>query len=234
MKHSNFTALKTLTALLVILLGLLACNKPQNNDNWKTVYEQAYKAHDYQTALVALNHLILTDSSNCKVYYDSMALYYIKKQHNYQAGQLYVDKGLKLDPNNFNLLEYKSIFLSADGQIEDARKLLIKAYELSKLNKHLYMYATTFANEKKMEEYSQIVNGILNNPTSKPEKVEVSIDDNNSQMIELKALCYLDKAKIAKSPTMVMTYLDSALMLEPNYQEALYYKNQFSGNQTPR
>jgi len=234
MKRTYLAALQLFVALVIIVLGFSACNKPQTSDNWKSVYEQAYKAHDYTTALVALNHLIISDSGNNKVYYDSMAFYYIKKQHNYQAGQLYVDKGLKLDPNNFNLLEYKSIFLSAEGQIEASRNLLNKAYELSKLNKHLYMYATTFANEKKMDEYSKIVNGILYNNAAKPEKVEVSIDDNNAQMIELKALCYLDKAKIAKSPAMVLTYIDSALLLEPNYQEALYYKNQFTGNQAPR
>jgi hypothetical protein len=86
--------------------------------------------------------------------------------------------------------------------------MLQKAYKLSGLKKHLYMYATTFASDKNIEEYTKIVNGFLYDPSTKPEMVEVSIDDASSQMVEIK----------------ILAYIDSALMIEPNYQEALYFK----------
>lgn len=202
-----------------------SCNsQSKGSDNWKEVYQNAYTNHDYNTAVVALNQLIISDSSNRAEYYDSLAFYYIKKQRNYTAGKAIVEKGLKISPNNFNFLEFKSIFLSAENKIEESRKLLQKAYELSKLKKHLYMYATTFATDKNIEEYTKIVNGFLYDPATKPELVEVSIDDASSQMIEIKALCYMDKAKISKNPAQILSYIDSALILEPNYQEALYFK----------
>jgi len=73
MKRTHLAALQHFVALVIIVLGFSACNKPQTSDNWKSVYEQAYKAHDYTTALVALNQLIISDSSNNKVYFDSMS-----------------------------------------------------------------------------------------------------------------------------------------------------------------
>jgi tetratricopeptide (TPR) repeat protein len=211
--------------LLASMALLFSCNsKSSNSDNWKQVYQNAYTNQDYNTAVVALNHLIISDSSNRAQYYDSLAFYYIKKQRNYTAGKSIVEKGLKLSPNNYNFLEFKSIFLSADNKIDESRTMLQKAYKLSGLKKHLYMYATTFASDKNIEEYTKIVNGFLYDPSTKPEMVEVSIDDASSQMVEIKALCYMDKAKISKNPLQILAYIDSALMIEPNYQEALYFK----------
>jgi tetratricopeptide (TPR) repeat protein len=214
--------------ILVASFAFIACknnhNAAKQEDTWPQVYKNAYTNQDYVTAVVALNQLIISDSANRPAYYDSLSVYYIKKLRNYNAAKKTVDMGLALNPNNFQLLEFKSIFLSAENKIEEARNLLQKAYKLSNQNKHLYMYATTFAAEKNMDEYNKIANSILYNPNTKVEKVEVSVDDNVSQYIDLKALCYLDKAKIATNGNMVIKYIDSALLIEPNYQEALYFK----------
>lgn len=215
-----------LVAFTVLVFSCKQSSAP--SDTWKKVYENAYTNHDYITGIVALNHLIIKDSANKAVYYDSLAFYYIKKQRNYTAGRMIVDKGLKISPENYNFLEYKSIFLSADGKLNESRELLQKAYKISGLKKHLYMYATTFASDKNVDEYSRIVNGFLYDPATKPENVEVSIDETSSQMVDIKALCYLDKAKISTSPALIMKYIDSALMIAPDYQEALYYREKIN------
>lgn len=208
-----------------------ACQpKTSGSDNWKAVYKNAYTNHDYTTAIVALNHLILTDTVNKPDYYDSLAVYYIKKQRNYTAGKLIVDKGLALSPDNYNFLEFKSIFLSAENKLEESRSMLQKAYKLSGLKKHLYMYATTYASDKNLDEYSKIVDGFLYDPATKPEKVEVSVDETTSQLVDIKALCYMDKAKIATNPVWIVSYIDSALLIEPSYQEALYFREKLKGN----
>lgn len=221
--------IRRLFLVLVALFSLLVgcknnATKENSGNSWKEVYKNAYTNHDYITAVVALNQLIIKDSSERPKYYDSLCLYYIKKLHNYDAGKKMVDKGLAINANNFQLLEYRSIFLSAEGKYDEARSVIKKAYDLSKFNKHLYMYATTYASEQNFAEFNKIANGILYSPDTKPELVEVTVDDNVSQMVDIKALCYLDKAKIAPNSVIVMRYIDSALMIEPNYQEALYYK----------
>lgn len=223
-------SLVVLVALISLFVGCKNnATKEHHGDSWKEVYKNAYTNHDYVTAVVALNQLIIKDSTERPKYYDSLCLYYIKKLHNYEAGKKMVDKGLAINANNFLLLEYRSIFLSAEGKYEEARSVIKKAYDLSKLNKHLYMYATTYASEQNFTEFNKIANSILYNPDTKPEMVEVTVDDNVSQMIDLRALCYLDKAKIAPNSSTVMSYIDSALMIEPNYQEALYYKQKLKG-----
>jgi tetratricopeptide (TPR) repeat protein len=217
--------------ILVASTLLISCNNStkSHNDNWNLVYQNALNNKDYNTAVVALNHLIITDTTQLSSYYDSLSVFYIKKLRNYDAGQKITDKGLVLNPNNAQLLEFKSVFLSAEGKIEDARKTIMKAFEISKKNKHLYMYATTYATEGNLVEYSKIVNGILYNPNYQTEMIEVTVDENNSQYIDLKSLCYLDKAKTANNPKLVMNYIDSALNISPNYEEAIYYKNKLSG-----
>lgn len=216
--------------LVASTLVFSACqSKSSGSDHWKEVYTAAYTNHDYSTAIVALNHLIITDSINRPAYYDSLSVYYIKKQRNYTAGKKIVEKGLLLSPDNYNFLEFKSIFLSAENKLEESRTLLQKAYKLSGLKKHLYMYATTYASDKNLDEYSRIVNGFLYDPATKPEKVEVSVDENTSQLVDIKALCYMDKAKIATSPVKILSYIDSALFIQPDYQEAIYYKEKLKG-----
>ncbi len=224
--------------VLVASFFIFSCNNNKTPTNqWGKVYKNALENTDYQTAIVALNHLILTDTQNLKDYYDSLAVFYIKKNRNFKAGEKIVNKGLAINNNNPQLLEFKSIFLSAEGKIEESRTNLKKAHDLSKLNKHLYMYATTYVTEGNINEYLKIVNGILYNPNTKPERIEVTIDETTSQFIDIKSLLYLDKAKLelesAKSNKsrgdLIIPYLDSALKISPDYQEALYYKKQITG-----
>lgn len=216
--------------LLVASQCLISCkNNVQKDKSWELVYKNAVTNQDYMTAVVAINHLIISDSANRPAYYDSLSVYYFKKLRNFNAAKNAVDKGLALSPKNYQLMEFKSLFLSADGKFAEARDMAMKAYKLSGQNKHMYMYATTYASERNLDEYNKIVNGILYNPGTKPEKVEVSVDETNSQYIDIKALCYLDKAKIATNGNMVVKYIDSALQIEPAYQEALYFKEKIMG-----
>lgn len=219
--------------LVASTLFFFACNSNKSqNDNWKEIYKTAYTNNDYMTGVVALNHLILTDTANKAEYIDSLAYYYTKKLKNFNAGSKYVDKGLALNPNNIQLLEYKSIFLGAESKSDESMETIQKAYKLSGMNKHKYMYAAiAFAKDNNLESYVNTINGILYG-NSKPEVVEVNVDQNTTQIIDLRASCYMDKAKIAlntenvneTSVKVALNFLDSALKLAPEYQEALYYK----------
>lgn len=221
-------------ALLVASLLFSNCNNTTSNSKnhqWNTVYQNALNNTDYVTAVVALNHLIIEDTANIEQYYDSLSYFYIKKLRNFAAGEKMVEKGLNINSNKAQLLEFKSVFLSAQGKINESRDYLLKAHKISGLNKHLYMYATTFASEGNFDEYIKVANTILYNPATKPELVEVNIDENNTQMVDIKSLCYLDKAKTTLNKNAVIPFLDSALTINPEYQEALYYKNKLTGKQ---
>lgn len=195
-------------------------NEPKKDNSWENLYIKAYTNHDYPTAIVALNHLILNDSANEK-HYDSLATYYLKKTQNFYAGKIMVNKGLALNANNYQLIEYKSLLMLGEEKFAEARTLLEKAYSLSKKNKYRYMVATTYANENNIVEFEKRIDELLASNLP-PEKVEAMIDNNTSQMVELKAICYLGKAKISRDASTVMKYIDSTLKIQPDYQEAYY------------
>jgi tetratricopeptide (TPR) repeat protein len=227
--------LRRFLIVIVAFLFLESCKNPVTKDSsWEEVYKNAYTNQDYTTAVVALNHLIITDSSNQKAYYDSLSVYYFKKLRNYGAAKKTVDKALALNPDNYQLLEFKSAFLTEENKIDDSRAVLQKAYKLSGQNKYLYLYAMTYATEQNLTEYNKITNGILYNPATKPEKVEVPIDENNFQFVDLKAVCYLDKAKIlagsgSTDGAAILRYIDSSLTVAPDYQQALFMKEKLVG-----
>lgn len=209
--------------VLVASTLLTACNqapKEEKKNTWEQVYQNATKNHDYITAIVALNQLIIKDTAN-EQHFDSLATFYLKKVQNYQAGKLMVDKGLAINPNNYQLIEYRSLLELAEGKFSEARTLLQKAYDLSKKNKYKYMIATTYANENNRVEFEKIIDEMLNS-NMPSEKVEAMIDNTSSQMVELKAMCYLGKAKISLDKTTMLKYIDSTLKIQPDYQEAFY------------
>jgi tetratricopeptide (TPR) repeat protein len=215
--------------LVASVLIISACNQSsKETENWKSVYKNAYSNGDYLTGVVALNHLLVLDSANKKEYIDSLALYYTKKLKNYKAGKIFVDKGLEINPDNISLMEFKSIFLGAEDKVQESKALMEKAYKLSGQNKHLYLIAAMkLAMDNDVNAYIQSVNGILYGKY-KPETIDVNIDENTSQNVDLKAYCYVEKAKMSSTPQEAVSYLDSALMITPNFQEAIFYKNKFT------
>lgn len=215
--------------LVASVLIISACNQnSKETENWKNVYTNAYTNGDYLTGVVALNHLLVLDSANKKDYIDSLALYYTKKLKNFKAGKIFVDKGLELNPENITLMEYKSIFLGAEDKVQESKALMEKAYKLSGKNKHLYLIAAMkLAIDNDVIAYVQSVNGILYGKYT-PETIDVNIDENTSQNVDLKAYCYVEKAKMSSTPAEAVQYLDSALMITPNFQEAIFYKNKFT------
>jgi len=217
---------RPILALIVASFFLTSCQSSDSKsksseNNWEQVYKTAYINHDYPTAIVALNLLLIQDSTNAN-HYDSLATYYLKRTQNIYGGKTIVEKGLKLNPKNHLLLEYQGLVLIGEGKLTEARAIFEKAYEISKLNKFQYMIATTYANESNLIEFEKIVDGLINNPNLPSEKFEAMIDNDNSQMVELKATCYLAKAKLSKDALTMRSYIDSTLKIEPDYQEAYY------------
>jgi tetratricopeptide (TPR) repeat protein len=217
---------RPILAIIVASFLLTSCQSnasksKSSENNWQQIYKTAYTNHDYPTAIVALNQLLLQDSANSD-HYDSLATYYLKRTQNIYGGKIVVDNGLKLNPKNHLLLEYQGLVLIGEGKLPEARAIFEKAFEISKLNKFQYMIATTYANESNYVEFERIVDGLINNPNLPSEKFEAMIDNNNSQMVELKATCYLSKAKLSKDAVTMKNYIDSTLKIQPDYQEAYY------------
>ncbi len=218
--------------VLVACLVLISCKNNSKNitesNNWQKIYTNAYKIQDYHTAIVALNQLIISDSSNVN-YYDSLAHFYLKKVQNFNAGRKMVDKGLALNPNNYQLIEYKSLLLLPEGKFDEATTLLEKAYNLSKKNRYKYMIATAKANQNKVQEAVEMIDALIQDKNSDKEMIETPVSEYTSQNVNLKALCYGFKAKLAfRNNDMAygIQLIDEALKIQPDYEEALAIKDQ--------
>lgn len=218
--------------VLVACMSIISCkNNGKNsseNNNWQKVYSNAYKIQDYHTAIVALNQLLISDSSNVN-YYDSLAHYYLKKVQNYTAGRIMVDKGLALNPNNYQLIEYKSLLLLPEGKFDEAITLLEKAFDLSKKNKYKYMIATAKANQNKVQEAVRMIDALIQDKNSDKEMIETPVSEYMSQNVNLKALCFGFKAKLAFRNNDIVygiELIDEALKIQPDYEEALAIKDQ--------
>lgn len=221
--------------LLVASLFLVSC---KNNDNVQKdrllkLYEQAYTNHDYHTAIVHLSELATIDTSNIEDYYDSLAFYYLKKVENFYAGKKIVEKAVVMFPENVKMLEYQSIFKSADNKLDEANSLLDKAYKLSNKYRYLYMKATLLVQGKdyKVEEFTQMLRKILDDPNYKKELVEDQISaEYPEQLVDLRAKIYSDFAQLSlqlmNDKVGSNIYLDSALRIQPDFQKALYMKEQ--------
>lgn len=217
---------RPILALIVASILMTSCQSSDSKghsseNNWEKIYKVAYTNHDYPTAIVALNQLLLTDSANTN-HYDSLSTYYLKRTQNIYGGKIIVEKGLKLSPKNFLLLEYQGLIMIGEGKLAEARAIFQKGFEISKRNKFQYMIATTYANENNLPEFIKIVDGLIAQKDLPSEKFEAMIDNNNSQMVELKATCYLAKAKLSKDAATMRNYIDSTLKIQPDYQEAYY------------
>ena len=224
--------------LIFVLVASFLIVSCKNNDNGQKdrllkLYEQAYTNHDYQTAIVHLNELITIDTVNVEDYYDSLAFYYLKKVQNFYAGKKIVEKAVVMFPENVKMLEFQSIFKSADNKLEEANSLLDKAYKLSNKYRYLYMKAALLVQGKdyKVEEFTQTLRKILDDPNYKKELVEDQFSaDYPEQLVDLKAKIYTDFAQLSlelmNDKIGSNIYIDSALRIQPDYQKALYMKQQ--------
>lgn len=225
--------ISTLVASALFFSGCLSKNtQTKNEDHWKDVYKNAYTNHDYITATVALNHLIVSEKDSISDYYDSLSYYYIKHLNNFIAGEKVVNKGLKLNPNNVMLLEFKALLLGNNGQFDEAIADFDKLIKISPKLKYIYYKASfDFSKTNDVIEYFNVINTILYDSNLKPEKFEVPIDRNTTQEVEIRSMLYLEKAKLAiqKQKNMeALSYIDTALRLSPDYEQALMFRDELT------
>lgn len=220
-----------MVASALVFSGCLSKNTQK--DNWKTVYEQSCKNKDYQTAIVALNNLIITDKEHLAEHYDSLSTFYIKRLRNLQAGSNFLDSALKLNPNNVNALELKSLTLIAMGKVDEALKTSENLVKVSPKLKAKYIDAQIkFYKSNNLAEYTSVINQIIYGHPDTKEFYEAQIDEYNVQNINLRAVCYYEKAKMYLNEKNVMkaiSNIDSALMISPDFAEAQYVKEKVMG-----
>ncbi|MFT5724428.1 MAG: tetratricopeptide (TPR) repeat protein [Bacteroidia bacterium] len=221
--------MKTWIFLLCGGLFIASCNSNSGTDSAKTsfetneaLYERALDLGDYGTALVALNYMLLEDSTNME-YTDSLARIYMRSG-SFDAGLNLGQKVMDGDAKNYKLLELIATAQEYKGDPPN----LIKAYRnykilheefkgtryLLKLAQVGMMQGTYQASMKKLEEViaSESVT-LIESPTS----------DGGVQMIDVKAGANMLKANYyfnEGQEKLGAQCLEQALKITPDYEAA--------------
>ncbi len=215
----------------MVIVALTSCGGPTKDgtaSSYETnqeLYNRALENNDFKTAAVALNYLLLADSTNLE-YTDSLARIYLKAR-NFNAGLRLGQKVLDKYPDNYGLLELVAVAQGYTGEYIASLKNLKKLHEELGDITYVFMMAQVYVDQ--------------HNYTAALEKLDQVIADsgtgyfdaaasNGTQRVNIKAGAYYFKAQEALNKaqglndryyTQGVNYLKKALELAPDYEAAL-------------
>jgi tetratricopeptide (TPR) repeat protein len=177
---------------ITALTAIFACNNAQKSFNYNQLYLNSMAIKDYQTAIVALQSLLLTDSTNT-AYLDSLPELYAAVK-NFAASEYYTDKALLKDPQSEKFLQIKALCAQNNGDFEVELDVYNKLY--ASTNKLSYLYQITayqFGSGLTESAISNLgkLESLMANST---DSVDFLISETEKQKVPLKAAVYNMKA----------------------------------------
>lgn len=168
----------------VLSLSVRAQDKQKNtaiSSDEEKVYIKAISYGDYQVAKNALYELIIKHPEKTN-YLDSLAHIYFS-MNAYQQAQMITEDFLKTNPNDLRMLELCAITLQSLGNVKEALEVYEKVYRQSPELFYLYQMAVLQYSLKRYGECDLSIKRIVNDSTSYNQKVTISIDQQNNQLV---------------------------------------------------
>ncbi len=209
---------------VTILVIMTSCNyeqkaKESRIDANKALYEQAKGLEDEATAIVALNYLLLEDSTNLE-YMDSLSRLYIRNGV-LTSGLALGHKVMKVQPDNFKTLELIAEAQMALGKYPEAIVNLEKLHKEIGDVRYIYQLAIIDSEMKNAEKFDARLDQILIDPgTATVEFPAVQ----GMQQVDIKAAANFLKAQLhynSGNMDQALSYVKKALTISPNFQSAL-------------
>lgn len=154
----------------------------------KTIYQNAVKYGDANTAKIALHTLIALNATDAS-YKDSLLNLYFSSQSFVNSVLL----GRELhaaDPNNKITLAILAASEQSVNLITESLDHYKKLYAISKSPSDLYQAATLEFRLQRVAECKASLDAILANPASEKEQVYISYSERDGQNVPLKAACW--------------------------------------------
>lgn len=220
----------SLFGLISALLVLVSCNQEsshqaqqpaQQSSNAVALYNRAQAMGDNLTAIVALNQILLEDSSNT-AFKDSLATLYLLNRQN-KAGLLLGQEVLAVNPDNDKLLELVSYAQELTGDTENAIIGFAKLFESSKDERYRYEIAKIHYTSKDAKSANAKLKEVSENKESTA-TVEM-LAQEGTQMVPIQAAAYYLMAQIAidrNQQTTAINNLKQALGVYPGFEQAAY------------
>ena len=217
--------------VIMVIVALTSCGGPTKDgtaSSYETnqeLYNRALENNDFKTAAVALNYLLLADSTNLE-YTDSLARVYLKAR-NFDAGLRLGQKVLDKYPDNYGLLELVAVAQGYTGEYIASLKNLKKLHEELGDITYVFMMAQVYVDQQNYSAALEKLDQVIADSGTGYFDAAAS---NGTQRVNIKAGAYYFKAQEALNKaqglndgyyTQGVNYLKKALELAPNYEAAL-------------
>ncbi|MCK9481338.1 MAG: hypothetical protein M0R38_06220 [Bacteroidia bacterium] len=190
----------------------------------KALYQHAYNIGDHMTAIIALNRMLVMDSTQTQ-YYDSLSRHYIALGNSNSAAY-YAEKALALDPGDVRMLEIAGFIYFDAGDFKKAEEKINKLYQITKEPKYLYSLSQVYAYMGDIKKSNEMTDLILKDGAIDNLYVDVSTSTGQVQSVRIKAAAYFVKANLVQNPKTVVSLLGKALAIQPDFEVAKKIKEE--------
>ncbi len=215
-------------SIFAVCLALVACNSNPGTNNKSSfesnldLYERSLALTDYGTALVALNMMLLEDSTNME-YTDSLARLYMRSG-NFDAGLSLGKRVMAEDEKNYSLMELMATAYEYKGDPPNLTKSYRnykKLYEEVGGTKYLLKMAQVGMLQGSFDAAKKKLEEVVASPDVA--YIESPKSDGGIQMINVKAGAYMLLANYyfnEGNEKEGVKSLEQALKVEPEYEAA--------------
>ncbi len=207
------------------------------------IYKQALAAFDYSLAAAQLSRLTEIDSSNRKIYYDSLALYhyfYLMTPgipRSTDAALFYTQKGLQLNPKNMFLLEILGKLKMESGNDTGAFAIFNSLYEQTGDYTYLYHMVVAKATIAQNFKYADsVINLVIKRPESEVKEVRIEFPELKSiSKVSAKAVFLYLRAQmqvqLQNNRAQAIKTIKQVLAIAPNFIPAKLFLQQLTNPQ---
>ena len=210
--------MKKTILLLSLTATLFACKNTTNNSNDnKLLFEKSMAVKDYQSAIVAIQYMLLKDST-LSMYEDTLPELYVATS-NVEAADYYTNRVLVRKPNDERFLQIKALCAQQKGKIEEEFDIYNKLFASTKKLSYLYQITAFQFSTGQMEQAVKNLAELETKATPK-DSVDFAVSESEKQKVPLRAAVYNMKAYMQAQSRDLMgakKYFEMALKEYPDF-----------------
>ena len=222
----NLIRSNTLFVLSVLIL-FSACNESKKKQltSAKNLYYQANKNNDYVTGLVALNEIILLDST-VGAFHDSISRIYLA-QGNYKAALHFGQMVLEKKPDYQKMIELVGLSHEALGNHQNAIDKFASLYLRTGLLKYQYEIGKIELSRQNFQGGDSVMQMIVSDTSGDNSTVDMQTSSGKVAKIStIAAANYLQGVLLVEREQKINSgakKMKKALSIEPNFELAIQY-----------
>jgi tetratricopeptide (TPR) repeat protein len=222
MKISN---MKNIFIAVFAASVLFACNNKQapqssttSHTNYKRLYEKSMDFKDYPTAIMAIQMMLLEDST-LTAYQDSLPELYAAT-NNIEACSKTIDVTLSRHPKEEKFLQVKALVQQETGDYAGVFTTYTTLYETTKKLSYLYQIGTLHFSAGKLDEASKTVDLILTKAETSKDSLDIFVNEQQKQKVPILAAALNFRGYIyaqQRNLSEAKVYFEAAIKVFPDF-----------------